>query len=57
MEITKEGSIRLQLHDAIYHPDSFILMLCYCANLKVIRYKSMSFNTILANKLHRVVAA
>ena len=43
IEITKVGSMRLQLHDAIYRPDSFVLMLRYCANLKAIRYKSMSF--------------
>ena len=49
--------MRLQLHDAIYRPDSFVLMLRYCANLKAIRYKSTSFNTIVANKLHRVIAA
>ena len=33
IEITKVGSMRLQLHDAIHCPDSFVLMLCYCANL------------------------
>ena len=27
-------SFRLQLHGAIYRPDSFVLMLRYCANLK-----------------------
>ena len=26
--------MRLQLHDAIYRPDFFVLMLLYCANLK-----------------------
>ena len=57
IEITKVGSMRLQLHDAIYHPDSFVLMLHYCANLKVTRYKSTSFNRIVANKLHCVIAA
>ena len=31
--------LRLQLHDEIYRPDSFVLMLCYCANLKAIRYE------------------
>ena len=30
--------IRLQLHRAIYRPDSFVMMLRYCANLKAIRY-------------------
>ena len=57
IEVTKVGSIRLQLHDAIYHPDSFVLMLCYCTNLKSIRYKSTSFNRIVADKLHHVIAA
>ena len=57
IEITKVGSIRLQLHDAIYRPDSFVLMLRYCANLKVIRHKSTSFNRIVGDKLHRVIAS
>ena len=57
IEITEAGLIWLQLQDAIYRPDSFVLMLRYCANLKAIRYKSTSFNTIVANKLHRVIAA
>ena len=48
--------MRLQLHDAIYRPDSFVLMLRYCAYLKAIRYKSTSFNRIVADKLHRVIA-
>ena len=26
--------MRLQLHDAIHRPDSFVSMLRYCANLK-----------------------
>ena len=52
IEITKVGSIRLHLHDAIYRHDSFVLMLHYCALLKAIKYKSMSFNRIVANKLH-----
>ena len=55
--ITKVGLIRLQLHHAIYHPDSFVLMLRYCMNLKGIRYKSTSFNRIVADKLHHVIAA
>ena len=42
IEITKVGSIRLYLHDAIHRPGFFVLMLHYCANLKAIRYKSMS---------------
>ena len=44
--------MRLQLHDAIHCPDSFVLMLRYCENLKAIRYKSMSFNRIVDDKLH-----
>ena len=57
IEITEVGSMRLQLHDAIHHFDSFVLMLCRCANLKAIRYKSMSFNRIVVDKLHHVIAA
>ena len=36
--------VRLQLHVAIYRPDSFVLMLRYCAKLKAMRYESTSFN-------------
>ena len=39
-----ELQVRLQLHDAIYRPDSFVMMLRYCANLKAIRYESTSLN-------------
>ena len=50
--------LRLQLHGgAIYRPDSFVLMLRYCANLKAIRYESTSLNRIVADKSHRVIAA
>ena len=49
--------LRLQLHGAIYRPDSFVLMLSYCANLKTIRYESTSLNRIVADKSHRVIAA
>ena len=49
--------MRLQLPDAIQCPDSFELMLRYCANLKAIRYKSTSFNRIVADKLHHLIAA
>ena len=49
--------LRLQLHDAIYRPDSFIMMLRYCANLKAIRHESMSLNRIVADKSHRVIVA
>ena len=51
------SKLRLQLHGAIYRPDSFVFMLRYCANLKAIRYESTSFNRIVADKSHRVIAA
>ena len=54
---TRVASLRLQLHGAIYRPDSFVLMLRFCANLKAIRYKSTSLNRIVADKSHRVIAA
>ena len=57
MEIGKTPLFRLQLHGAIYRPDSFVLMLLYCANLKAIRYESTSLNRIVADKLHHVTAA
>ena len=47
--------LRLQLHGAIYRPDSFVLMLRHCANLKAIRYESMTLNRIVADKFHRVI--
>ena len=49
--------LRLQLHGAIYCPDSFVLMLRYYANLKAIRYESTSLNRIVADKSHRVIVA
>ena len=49
--------LRLQLHGAIYRPDSFVLMLRYCANLKVIRYELTSLNRIIADKSHCVIVA
>ena len=49
--------LRLQLHDAIYRPDSFVWILRYCANLKAIRYESTSLNRIVADKSHRVIVA
>ena len=49
--------LRLQLHGAICRPDSFVLMLRYCANLKAIRYESTSLNRIVADKLHSVIVA
>ena len=51
------GGIRLHLHGAIYRPNSFVMMLCYCANLKAIRYESTSLNRIVADKSHRVIVA
>ena len=50
----EERALRLQLHGAIYRPDSFVMMLRYCANLKAIRYESTSLNRIVADKSHRV---
>ena len=50
-------SFRLQLHSAIYRPDSFVLVLRYCANLKAIRYESTSKNRIVADKSRRVIVA
>ena len=47
----------LQLHSAIYRPDSFVLMLRYCANLKGVRYESTNLNRIVADKSHRVFVA
>ena len=38
-------------------PDSSVLMLRYCANLKAIRYESTNLNRIAADKLHRVIVA
>ena len=54
-----KSSLRLQLHDAIYRPNSFVLMLRYCANLKAIRsrYESTSLNRIVANESHSVIVA
>ena len=54
---TTFGRLRLQLHGAIYRPNSFVLMLRYCANLKAIRYETMSLNKIVADKSHRVIVA
>ena len=50
-------AFKLQLHGAIYRPDFFVFMVRYCANLKAIRYESTSFNRIVADKSHRVIAA
>ena len=51
------NSLRLQLHGEIYRPDSFVLILRYCADLKAIRYESTSLNRIVADKSHRVIVA
>ena len=50
-------SLRLQLHGTIYRPNPFVLVLGYCANLKAIRYGPTSFNRIVADKSHGVIAA
>ena len=50
-------TLRLQLHGAIYRPDSFVLMPRYCANLKAIRYETTNLNRIVADKSHRVIVA
>ena len=44
--------LRLQLHGAIYRPDSFVLMRSYCVNLKAMRYESTSLKRIAADKSH-----
>ena len=49
-------TVRLQLHGAIYRPDSFVIMLRYCANLKAMRCEPTSFNRIAADKSHLVIA-
>ena len=51
------NKLRLRLYRAIYHSDSFALMLCYRANLKAIRYESTSLNRIVADKSPRVIVA
>ena len=50
-------TVRVQLQGAIYRPDSIVLMLRYCANLKAIRYESTSLNRIVADKSYRVIVA
>ena len=47
--------LRLRFHSAIYRPDSFVLVLRYCANLEAITYESTSLNRIVADKSHRVI--
>ena len=51
----RKSAFRLQLHGAIYHPDSFVLMLRHCVNLKAIGYESTSLNRIAADKSHGVI--
>ena len=53
----RKSALRLQLHGAIYRPDSFVLMLRYCANMKTIRYESTNLNRIVADKSHPVIVA
>ena len=49
--------VRLRLHGTIYCPDSFVLMLRYCLNLKAIRYESTNLNRIVADISHRVICS
>ena len=49
--------VRLQLHGAIYRPDSFVLTLHHCVNFKATRYESTNLNRIAADKLHYVIVA
>ena len=39
-------SFKLRLHCAIYRPDSFVLTIRHCVNLKAIRYESTSSQPI-----------
>ena len=55
--LKRRNRIRLELQGAIYRPDSFVMMLRYCAILKAIRYESTSLNRIVADKSHRVIVA
>ena len=54
-DINSQSCVRLRLQGGTYFPDSFVLMLCYCKNLKAIRYESTNFNRIAADKSHRVI--
>ena len=47
--------LRLRLHGAIYRPNSFVMMLRYCGNLKAMRYESTSLNRIVADKSDSVM--
>ena len=57
LHVRSNDLLRLQLHRAIYRPDSFVLMSRHCANLKAIRYESTSLNRIVADKSHSVIVA
>ena len=56
-KILWRNSLRLQLHGAIYRPNSFVLMSRHCAKLKAIRYESTSLDRIVADKSHSVIVA
>ena len=49
--------LRLWLCEAIYCLDFLVSMLHYCANLKPIRYESMSLDRIVADKSYRAIVA
>ena len=51
-----QRGLRLRSHDAIYRPNSFVSMLYYCANLKVMN-ESRTLDRIVANKSHCVIVA
>ena len=53
----RKSTLRLQLHCAIYRPDSFVLTSRHCANLKAIRYESTNLNRIVADKSQSVTVA
>ena len=38
--------LRLRLHSVTYHPNSFVMVLHYCRNLKAMRYESPSMKRI-----------
>ena len=47
--------VKLRLHGVIYLPDSFVLMLRYCANLIATKYESTSLNRIVADNWHCII--
>ena len=55
--VTDNLFLRLRLCSAVYRLNSFVLMIRYFGNFKVIRYASTSLNRIVADKLHRVIVA